>query len=276
MPLFAVFFAVFFAACVLDRSGLREPSDSVASAASVGSGGTGPSGPVSATGSSGAGVGGSSTTSGGGCSPECALADGFFCESVMGSSECWHRQDVTVEPDEPLAIEDNNYDGTLDSMNCLTFVAGGDGIRTVTAVELRLGLEHERLGHLVVKVQSPDGTILTVLNRPGTSESKDDGNSKGAGSAANLAADYPLAFRDGAATSAEDMGKGLEDADVVCKSSPNTCEFAPAPDSDDASLEGFAGFSGEPPEGEWLVCAGDAVGMVEGTLASATLTLFSK
>jgi len=183
---------------------------------------------------------------------------------------------VTGEPAEPLAIEDDNYDGTLDSMNCLTFVAVGDGKRTVTAVELSLGLEHETLGHLVVKVQSPDGTILTVLNRPGTSEPKDDGKSKADGSAANLAADYRLAFRDGAATSAEDMGKGLEDADVVCKSSPNTCEFAPAPDSDADSLMGFAGFSGEPLEGEWLVCAGDAVDMVEGALASATLTLFSK
>lgn len=162
-------------------------------------------------------------------------------------------------------IPDDAYDGSLGSMTCVD-VPGVNA--TVEHVKLHLALRHRFAGDLVVKVVDPGNRAVTVMSRPGMPESADDGSGC-CGAPAGLTQTSPVSFADDAAgPSAEAMGAGLRDAQVVCRDDPN-CAFVPAAGA--AAPGGLSTFNGANGAGTWKVCVGDAENLETGGLCSAVL-----
>lgn len=158
-----------------------------------------------------------------------------------------------------IAIPDDGYDGTLGSMACVTqTVPEGE----VEDVSLDLAVNHTWIGDLVVKVQSPMGTTVTVQSRAGYAEPADDGTGC-CGDSSNLVETSPLAYSDGGVTSAEDMGNTILDAGVACQDD-GFCDYFGVPDSGPGV--GFADFIGEEGAGDWSICVGDSVGADTGDI----------
>jgi hypothetical protein len=128
---------------------------------------------------------------------------------------------------------------------------------TVSSVTVEVGIGHTRCGNLTIKLRNPDGTVLTLMSRPGAAETGDDGGGDLPGSAAAVDKAYPLTFEDGAAVSSENMGADMA-AGVVCKNGAQICTYGP-----DAGMAGgpttFAGaFAGKAGVGDWTLCVGDS------------------
>jgi len=178
----------------------------------------------------------------------------------------------TANPE--TAIPDNGYDGTLGSMACSTIDASSIGAgSTVDAVDIEAGIDHTWAGDLTIKLESPDGSVLGVMSRPGAAEATDDGVDGTFGDSSDLLASSPVAFLDGAVDSAESMGSGLgASADVICQDD-SVCDFSPAPDSVATPPSNFAGFLGENASGDWTLCVGDSNGFDTGSLESWTINV---
>lgn len=168
------------------------------------------------------------------------------------------------------AIPDAGYDGTLASMACSTIDASSITAGTsIDAVEIDTAIDHTWVGDLTIKLESPAGSVLGVMSRPGSADAADDGNTtQPAGNGDNIVATSPVTFIDGAAASAEDMGT----TGVVCQDD-GICSYAPAPDSVATPPSNFAGFGGEDPSGTWTLCVGDSQGLDTGTFQSWTLNV---
>jgi subtilisin-like proprotein convertase family protein len=172
-----------------------------------------------------------------------------------------------------LTIPDDGYTGAINTMACADLVVPDDGINFVEAVEVTVALDHTWVGDVTLKVQSPDGTILTILSRPGLNEAT-DGQGDCCGDNSNLSQAFPLPFKNGGATSAEQMGVAVAATDgVVCQNENPaiTCEWSPVPGAG-PGLD-FDDFVGLAANGTWKVCAGDAGAGDFGTLHSAKLVV---
>jgi subtilisin-like proprotein convertase family protein len=163
-----------------------------------------------------------------------------------------------------INLEDDGYDGTLESMLCID-VPVTEAISVVSNLEVTLGLDHERVGDLVVKLVAPDGDVYPLLSRPGLNEGTDDGSGC-CGNTGTLSSSYPVILRASASTSAEDMGQA---GGATCSSNP--CEFAPACDDalPNATIDAIYSEVGQ---GTWKVCVGDAASGSEGSLSLASVT----
>lgn len=173
-------------------------------------------------------------------------------------------------PNLAAAITDNGYSGTLASMTCVSIPVTGTGGYQVDALSVTAALDHTWIGDLVVKLVSPDNTVVTLMSRPGVAETVDDGSdSSGAGDSSNLAATYPVKFMSGATTSAEAMGSTLADSQVVCRDDA-VCIYAP---NHGAALAGdLTTFSGKLMAGTWKFCVGDAGTGDTGAIQQVRLT----
>ena len=169
-----------------------------------------------------------------------------------------------------VAIVDDQYDGSLASMGCLTVAVPAGASAPLTGVAVDLGVNHEWVGDLVVKLESPTGTVLTLMSLPGTAETVDDGSWSGLGAYAELQAASPVRFRNGGATDAEHMG-AADDGTVVCLGD-GLCDYSSNPGAGPGT--DLSDFNGESPVGNWRVCVGDSDYIFDGTLTSATLHLF--
>ncbi|MBA3549159.1 MAG: hypothetical protein H0T76_22025 [Nannocystis sp.] len=156
-----------------------------------------------------------------------------------------------------LPVPDGAYDGTLGSMLCHEFNLGNDpvdGIEFYGDVTLGVGLDHNWVGDLTLRVMNPMGKLLTVFNRPGGPVLPDDGTSC-CGDSSNLAKSHPLTFKTSGAFDPAIMGKSLGTAQVICKDDAQ-CEYKPnhglGPGLD------FNDFLGDGVEGSWMVCLGDS------------------
>jgi len=168
----------------------------------------------------------------------------------------------------PVAIVDAGHPGT---------VAGKDILLTgitdpVIDVDVIIRVDHEFVGDLVIQLEGPDGTKITLANQPGVSNAPSGAPTFG-GASANLSSDVPITFDDSAATSAELMGGGgLGTTDIVgsAPSSPDT--YRP---STDTFLPGpmLSEFNGRDPNGTWTLTVGDAVDVYTGELVSWTLII---
>ena len=106
-------------------------------------------------------------------------------------------QTFTATP--ALAIPDNLYRGSFGgpTMACSTIdtsalLAGS----TASTITLNVAQSHTWVGDLVIKLQTPSGTIQGVMSRPGAVEALDDGISAGgAGNNANMAIAAPVRTR---------------------------------------------------------------------------------
>lgn len=181
-----------------------------------------------------------------------------LCVDIVSSPEkptCpgFYQTDVLAAADIYALIPDDTYDGTIGSMRCHAFEVADDGINVVTGAELSIGITHSFIGDLVIKVQSPNLEVLTVLNRPGYAELTDSGLG-GPGDDSALLGVTPVHFADEAPFVAELMGSGISNH-TVCVDD-HECDFRPSPGIGPGS--NFAGFKGRKAVGTWQVCVGDA------------------
>jgi subtilisin-like proprotein convertase family protein len=155
-------------------------------------------------------------------------------------------------------------------MTCVNLAATVTG--TVGSVKVTAAVNHSSIGDLVVKLKSPTGTVVTLMSRPGVSETADDGADKygnNYGDSSMLHAGFPITFQTGASTSAENMGSGLAAYGLVC--SDGVCTFAP--NNGAAAAGNLTTFNGQTAAGTWQFCAGDSTPQFPGFIDKVTLTI---
>lgn len=188
----------------------------------------------------------------------------LLCATLQAQTVSHPERGVASPAFEPTfgctTVPDGAYDGSLDSMACIT-VPATQG--RVVDVALDIALNHTWVGDLVFKIRSPEGTVLTIMSRPGLDEMVDDGSGC-CGYSSHLVASSPVHFSDVAPTRAEDLGLS---PGVVCQDD-GLCSYFPFPDSGPGG--GFVDFSGES-SGEWMVCAGDALTGFTGEICDVSL-----
>jgi subtilisin-like proprotein convertase family protein/truncated hemoglobin YjbI len=183
---------------------------------------------------------------------------GPMCEIIVGDSPNGCPGNNAQEVFENLAvgvapIPDAPYTGSIDEMACVIFDVPDTGLNFIDGVQVELGLTNDWVGDLTIKVESPDGTITTLMSRPGTAELADDGTGCG-GDSSNIATAAPVVFIDGGATSAELMGSTINGAQTVC-TDDMLCEYNP---NAGAAVAGtLADLVGGPANGQWRVCVAD-------------------
>jgi subtilisin-like proprotein convertase family protein len=201
---------------------------------------------------------------GGDCPANIDPVNNAICVESMDES-----QELVAGPGLAAAIGDDDYDGTIGTMTCVTLPLAASGPDTVTGVQLELGMVHSWIGDLTIKVFSPEGTAVTVLSRPGAVEASDDGVPL-LGDSSNLAISSPLSYLNGGATDAEVMGSTIGDGQVVC-ADDTLCAYAPNPGA--AVAGDFSAFVGESAVGNWQVCVGDGGPGDLGSIDAVTLTV---
>ncbi|HEY0973852.1 MAG TPA: choice-of-anchor D domain-containing protein [Solimonas sp.] len=160
---------------------------------------------------------------------------------------------VTLTATPNLAIPDNNGPGV-----CSTIAVAGAG--NVTQAQVEVSIDHPWVGDLNVRLNSPLGTQVVLVNRPGNPATS-------FGSSANW--NGFITFRDGAAVTSESMGAGLTDAQTIC-ATDGICEYAP---SNNATVTSLATFNGESADGNWQLCVSDLDAISTGTFQAWALTL---
>jgi subtilisin-like proprotein convertase family protein len=175
----------------------------------------------------------------------------------------------TVLPSPAVAIPDNAYNGTLGSMASVPLLIPIRG--AIQDVNVTLGITHSWIGDLTIKLQSPAGTIVTLLSRPGWLEPADDGSDGGNGAdSSDLSASFLITYDDSQATSAETMGSLLAATGVVCQND-SVCAYAP--NSGAASSGTLSLFNGQNASGTWTLYVGDAGDGDSGTISQFSLTV---
>ena len=163
----------------------------------------------------------------------------------------------------PEAMLDDGYDGTLDDAACCDIIVAGEQ-PVLQDVDVSIAVSHTRVGDLTIKLESPAGTVATLMSRPGLAEPADDGSGSG-GHASDWNAALITIDDQGGGVSAESLGQsGL----AVC-SEDGTCSYSSAPGA--ASGNGLADFVGEDPNGTWLCCVADGAPGESGDLEDCSL-----
>jgi subtilisin-like proprotein convertase family protein len=194
----------------------------------------------------------------------------------------------------PAAIPDNAYIGVGDGNDGFGEDAGMvcDDIDTsseipggtpVASVDAQLAIDHTWIGDLTVKLMSPDGTIVAMMERvQGSSTSNVEDGDTGTGCCGDsddMVSTSPINLADAYPTDSEDMGLP---GGVVCEED-GVCDYWPNPDQAllvGSSAADFAAYNGEEASGVWRLCAADSASGDEGTLQGWTLcvngTCFSR
>ena len=163
---------------------------------------------------------------------------------------------VTVVPN--VAIPDNKPD-----LTCVDIPVSDIG--KVTDAAVRVGMTHTWVSDLRFVLQSPDGKVLTLMNRPGFPTARN-------GHASDLQARYPITFSQNASNDAERMGSTTS-SQVICRDD-GKCSYLPNADSDiSATINSLAGFANSPSNGTWKFCVNDNFVGDVGRLASVRLDL---
>lgn len=178
----------------------------------------------------------------------------------------------TTATDTPIDLVpvDDSYDGTQGSMACSTINISDMG-QAVTTLTVDVALTHTWAGDVTIKIFSPAGNDLTLMNRPGFAGGSDDGSGC-CGDSSNFGdgAGTPtvITFDDAAADSAELLGDAQPGSDDII---PDSTVF---PDPDGATgFTSLADFIGEDPMGDWMICFGDSAGGDFGSVDGVTLNM---
>lgn len=161
-----------------------------------------------------------------------------------------------------VAIPDGDYDGTRESMACLSTPGPST---TIGDLNVEMVAAHTWVGDLVIKLYNPSMEVLTLMSRPGLDEPADDGSGC-CGELSDLEATWSVVFDDSASTSAEAMGDNVF---VVCRDD-GICEFSPDPGAGPGTNLGQ--FNGQDGTGEWMLCVGDSAGGDTGAVCHFDMT----
>jgi subtilisin-like proprotein convertase family protein len=147
-----------------------------------------------------------------------------------------------------LVIPDNGYDGTLNSMAAATLNVSHGG--TIDGVVATMGVNHTYLGDLVIKIESPSGTLITLM--------------EGLSDSSNLHAAFPLSFVEQLAPPVATMGSTISSFEDVC-ADDGICSFLPT--------ESLSAFHAEPAIGNWTFYFGDTEPSDAGSVVTVGLGL---
>jgi subtilisin-like proprotein convertase family protein len=144
-----------------------------------------------------------------------------------------------------LAIPDN------DPLGVSSTISIGDSF-TIGRLAVVVALDHTWVGDLIFTLTGPDGTTITLADRPGSDTSS-------FGDSSNLSADHPIIFGDLSPIPAENMGGGsCTSTDSVIGADCHRW-FAP-----NTSLDGtFDGFNAM---GDWTLTVSDNAGADTGVI----------
>lgn len=172
-----------------------------------------------------------------------------------------------------IAIPDDAYNGTLGSMACSNLITTSmiPSTTVVQSVSISVGLDHTWVGDLTMKLQAPNGSVLTILNRP-VSTAPDDGTDNPIGDNSNWAAGTIINFGDGLGPEAETMGNSLSDAQNICIND-GICGHDPSPDTATQPPSAFTAFRNTQASGVWRLCVGDSAALDTGNLRTWSLNL---
>jgi cysteine-rich repeat protein len=288
--------------CVLDSGGIGPGTPPGASGGGGSGGGPGSGGGGPGSGGGSAGGGGEPGVGGGGGGPasicgngipeggetcddgdlepgdgcaECAIEPGFTCTGEPSVCTAIEPVVVTLGPGlNQLIADDESYDGSVETMTCVTVEVPDQGFTQVQQVILTLGVQHLWVGDLVIKMVSPQGLGTTLLSRPGLDEPEDTSADYGFedGDDSNILAAGPITFRDDAEVDAEDMGNTLDDNGAVCLND-QICDYKPSPGAGPGT--GLADFHGQAPAGAWKVCVADGNNTDYGFISSVELSVLA-
>jgi subtilisin-like proprotein convertase family protein len=152
-----------------------------------------------------------------------------------------------------LDIPDGGYPGVMAASYMP--VSGFDPNSYAGYITVTIWLDHETVGDLVLKLQAPNGRMITLLSRPRLDELRDGGCG---GSASRISKDVSsLSFDDRYLPSAEmmDAGPGGVIGDPMTS---NPYNFKPARDSEPPPDDLVSAFAGDDPNGYWILSLGDA------------------
>lgn len=144
---------------------------------------------------------------------------------------------VTVTP---TSIPDNDAAGVSETF---TFPATSETIDDVT---LDLEIDHTWVGDLVVTLESPAGTVITLIDRPGIPGT-------------------------GFGCSGDDINVTLSDA--AASPAESACSAPPAIGGTLSPNNPLAGFDGENPSGTWTLTVSDNAALSTGNFVAATLNV---
>ena len=155
-----------------------------------------------------------------------------------------------------LDIPDGAYTGVLASMAASPIEVSDFGPYS-GRIKVNIWMDHLAAGDLVIKLQGPNGALITLLSRPGLDELTDGGCG---GSASQVSKTVnPLSFYDLNLVSAETMDAG-PDGVIGDPSTSNPHNFTPARDSEPPPDDLASAFAGDPANGVWTLYLGDACG----------------
>jgi subtilisin-like proprotein convertase family protein len=139
-------------------------------------------------------------------------------------------------------------------------------------VNASVTLAHDFVGDLVIKLQSPGGTIVTLLNRPGLPDGPDDGSETG-GDSSDLSESIAILYDDEAPSGdlSELMGQGIGFDEVIGQAIGSPDNYAPF--NDGANLDGLSSYDGDQAPGNWTLFVADAAAQGSGRWVSWSLTI---
>jgi subtilisin-like proprotein convertase family protein len=197
--------------------------------------------------------------------------------AVGAAHASWRTEDAApaqtlattvCSPIASVAITDDAYNGMFASMSSLPLVVPNVGVLSKVTVT-GLALDHTWVGDLTIKLRSPSATIVTLMSRPGVLEATDNGTAIG-GDSSNMSSIFPVAFQDGAAASAENMGSAIGNTGVVCRDDA-ICAYDP--NAGAAPSGKLSTFIGQASSGTWSLAVGDSSFGDIGTLVQFCLTI---
>lgn len=173
-----------------------------------------------------------------------------------------------------LTIPDNGYNGTLASMASHSIVvpAQPPSANMIDDLNVTIAMRHTWVGDLTIKLGAPNGTIITLLNRPGL-VTPDNGTGC-CGRSDNFLISLPITYDDSAAISAEVMGTGTSTNNIgdgaVGTADGNIFASAPDGSSHPGNLTSLNGIN---PSGAWTLYIGDSESADTGALDSWSLSI---
>jgi len=172
-----------------------------------------------------------------------------------------------------IAIPDGTYGGGFVGTASDFIVVGDDGFggNIITDIDVTIGISHTWIGDLVIKLVSPDGTVLTLLSRPGFAEVADNGEDC-CGDSSNFGFDFLITYDDASPNDAELMGGSIADAAFVgdpANGSPNN--YFPNPGAGPGAA--LSDFNGQNAVGNWTLYVGDSFAADTGILDAWSMSI---